>query len=126
MTMYLSSVWNARYGTSTAASDPVRCGSLPDASASADGTVIQESAASYNEVSTTQPRPVLVRFCKAAKIPTVDQRPAPMSTIGGPTRIGGRPSSPVTLMIPPNACIKVSYPGFWHNGPRPPKAPRLQ
>jgi hypothetical protein len=49
-----------------------------------------------------------------------------MSMIDGPTRTGRAPSSPVTLMMPPKACISGSYPGRPASGPARPKAPMLQ
>ena len=50
----------------------------------------------------------------------------PMSMIDGPTRTGGRPCSPTTLMMPPKACISGSYPGRRESGPLAPNAPTLQ
>ena len=41
-------------------------------------------------------------------MPMAHHMPVPMSMIEVPTRTGGRPSSPVTLMIPPQACIRGS------------------
>ena len=59
-------------------------------------------------LSITQPSPVSARRWSAARMPMTDHMPAPWSTTEGPTRTGGRPSSPVMLMMPPKACISGS------------------
>ena len=55
-----------------------------------------------------QPWPLRVRASSAEMMPITDHKPVPMSTMAVPTRTGGRPSSPVTLIRPPNACISGS------------------
>ena len=69
---------------------------------------IQPSAVSNSDVVTWQPSPVTWRRLSAARIPIAAHMPAPWSTIDTPTRTGSPPSTPVTLMIPPCACISGS------------------
>ena len=69
---------------------------------------IQPIAVSNNEVETWQPSPVTCRRFSAARMPITAHMPAPWSTIETPTRTGSPPSMPVTLMMPPCACISGS------------------
>ena len=54
------------------------------------------------------PGPSGPRWRRAARTAIADHIPVPMSTGEIPVRTGGRPSSPVTLMIPPKACMSGS------------------
>ena len=53
----------------------------------------------------------------AASTDWVAYIPAARSATATPTRTGGRPSSPVMLIIPPSACIIRSYAGRSAFGP---------
>ena len=56
-------------------------------------------------------------------MPSAAHVPVPRSIRDAPTRTPGRSGSPVTLMIPVNACISGSYPGCAASGPFGPNAP---
>ena len=59
-------------------------------------------------------------------MPTTAQSAVPWSITETPARTGGLPGSPVTLMIPPAACMSGSYPGCARCGPTAPYAPIAQ
>ena len=90
------------------AAEPQGSGSRPVTWAPAEMWLIHASDVSYSEVSTTCPVPVSARCLSALRIPITLHIPVPISTTEVPTRMGGRPGSPVTLMSPPQACIRGS------------------
>jgi hypothetical protein len=88
--------------------EPCLRGRSPLAMNCAAGRDMSAVAVSNSETSMTAPSPVVARRNSAVTMPTTPHSPVPMSMIDEPTRTGGRPSSPVKLMMPPNACISGS------------------
>ncbi len=103
-----SAVSNTSYGAISGKAVPRRPGAIPVATVSASWYGSSASVVSNSETSTSRPAPVEPRSISAARIPSAAHIPVPWSIAETPSRTPGRSGSPVTLMIPPKACISGS------------------
>ena len=120
MMMWQSFVGNASNGATTGWRAPIGRGVSPAKWRAIAFSVIATCESSI-ATSIFMPSPVRARCTKAALIPTAVKSPAAMSPIDVPTRVGGEPGCPVTLMRPPMPCAtktkapRYAYGPVWPN-----------